>query len=490
MTSTSGSAAGQYSQCKPGDTLCEIRVYEQEVIVVPLLLLVTFTVTLVLLLLLRFCPEKVRSLRPTNAHGAKTKRVLHGIDAPLGLNVLEGESIALDDTPSYFTFNTSTSAPHRPGQASHGVHNLAFIADGGSFGGGPLLSDQWDAPRQRLPEKFKLVTSLPCSYSLKSDHVVSLYRARMENRNVVLRVLNDSASSSESQSFLGFASFLSQLGPHPFLPELIGVVSLRAPLIIVVEEMENQDLLGFLWRCRQAVAGPDAQELTEKRIFTMASQVASALVRAAWFFRAARTHVAQACVWSADTCSSFSFSNQEYLHSKDIVHSNVKARSVLVSRMLTAKLWGLGGVYGRKTQTPSYRDDPGMRKWQAPEVLANKPASPRSDVWSFGLLLYEMATLGEVPFAEIPVNELLQYLQRGKSLKKPNNCSNTLHSIIKGCCQWKEQDRTLLAEISRKLQSGEKGANDKAVLQAPGPIKVEQYLQQAGYGDFNDYTVF
>ncbi|XP_026858932.2 tyrosine-protein kinase STYK1b [Electrophorus electricus] len=457
MTSTSGSAAGQYSQCKPGDTLCEIRVYEQEVIVVPLLLLVTFTVTLVLLLLLRFCPEKVRSLRPKNAHGAKTKRVLHGIDAPLGLNVLEGESIALDDTPSYFTFSTSTSAPHRPGQASHGVHNLAFIADGGSFGGGPLLSDQWDAPRQRLPEKFKLVTSLPCSYSLKSDHVVSLYRARMENRNVVLRVLNDSASSSESQSFLGFASFLSQLGPHPFLPELIGVVSLRAPLIIVVEEMENQDLLGFLWRCRQAVAGPDAQELTEKRIFTMASQVASAL---------------------------------EYLHSKDIVHSNVKARSVLVSRMLTAKLWGLGGVYGRKTQTPSYRDDPGMRKWQAPEVLANKPASPRSDVWSFGLLLYEMATLGEVPFAEIPVNELLQYLQRGKSLKKPNNCSNTLHSIIKGCCQWKEQDRTLLAEISRKLQSGEKGANDKAVLRAPGPIKVEQYLQQAGYGDFNDYTVF
>lgn len=62
---------------------------------------------------------------------------------------------------------------------------------------------------------------------------------------------SDSASASERQSFLGFASFLSQLGPHPFLPELLGVVSLRAPLITVIEEMENKDMLGFLWKCRQ-----------------------------------------------------------------------------------------------------------------------------------------------------------------------------------------------------------------------------------------------
>lgn len=61
----------------------------------------------------------------------------------------------------------------------------------------------------------------------------------------------DSADADERHSFLGFASFLAQLGPHPFLPELLGVVSLRAPLVTVVEELENRDLLSFLWRCRQ-----------------------------------------------------------------------------------------------------------------------------------------------------------------------------------------------------------------------------------------------
>jgi hypothetical protein len=62
---------------------------------------------------------------------------------------------------------------------------------------------------------------------------------------------SDSASATERHNFLGFASFLSQLGPHPFLPELLGVVSLRVPLVTVVEELENRDLLSFLWRCRQ-----------------------------------------------------------------------------------------------------------------------------------------------------------------------------------------------------------------------------------------------
>lgn len=63
--------------------------------------------------------------------------------------------------------------------------------------------------------------------------------------------LADSANATERHNFLGFASFLTQLGPHPFLPELLGVVSLRAPLVTVVEELENRDLLSFLWRCRE-----------------------------------------------------------------------------------------------------------------------------------------------------------------------------------------------------------------------------------------------
>ncbi|XP_076010961.1 tyrosine-protein kinase STYK1b [Genypterus blacodes] len=447
-------------RCKHGDTLCEIRVYEQEVIVVPVLLLGSFVVVLVFIILMRYCPEKVDKIRPKATHLAfrpqRPRRVLHGIDAPPGINVLEHESIALDSPSSYATFHpphtyaskkhsVSVNAPSLPATAPQQLLKPSFT---------PIVQPR-ELPRQRLPESFNLVTPLPAAFSVHTDSSVSLYRARMDNRNVVLRVLKDTANATERHNFLGFASFLAQLGPHPFLPELLGVVSLRAPLVTVVEELENTDLLSLLWRCRQEHPNPPS-EMTERRILTIANQVASAL---------------------------------EFLHKKDLLHGNIRARSVLVSKEYTAKLWGLRDVFTRKNQGAMQKEDPSMRKWQAPELLAKRPAGQSSDIWSFGILLYEMATLGEAPFAEISVNELLQYHQRGKTLKKPPNCSNTLYAIIKSCCHWKEQDRPSLAEVSRKLLAGEKSATDK-ILKVSEPINIEQYLQEAGYGDSNSYTVF
>uniref|UniRef100_A0A3P8X3I1 Serine/threonine/tyrosine kinase 1b n=1 Tax=Cynoglossus semilaevis TaxID=244447 RepID=A0A3P8X3I1_CYNSE len=404
--------------------LAEIRVYEQEVIIVPVLLLSGFLVTLVFILLLHFCPERVDKIRPRTSK-VTTRRILHGIDAPPGINVFEHESIALDMSNSYSTFSP------------------------------PNTYSSKKLPRQRLPESFNQVSPLPADFSLRTNSCVSLHRAWMENRNVVLRVLKDNADATERHSFLGFASFLAQLGPHPFLPELLGVVSLRAPLVTVVEELENRDLLSFLWRCRQESVDPPC-EMTERLIYTMAKQVASAL---------------------------------EFLHSKDLLHGNIRARSVLVSKEHTAKLWGLHGVYTRKNQGVTQAEDPSMKKWQAPEVLARRPANQSSDIWSFGVLLYEMVTLGEAPFAEIHVSELLQFHQRGKNLKKHSNCSNTLYSIIKSCCQWKEQDRPTMIDLGRKLISAEKTASDK-LLKASGIVNVERYLQEAGYGESNSYTVF
>ncbi|XP_030606256.1 tyrosine-protein kinase STYK1b [Archocentrus centrarchus] len=442
-------------QCKKGDTACEIRVYEQEVIVVPVLLLASFLVTLVFILLLRFCPERVDRLRPKPKE--TSRKNLQGIDAPSGINVLEHESMVSDKPSTYSTFHpphTYVNKAFSPSVETH-PQPLSPPLQGDFKPNFPLPPQPRELPRQRLPESFNLVTPLPAAFSLRTESSVSLYRARMENRNVVLRVLNDTADATERHSFLGFASFLAQLGPHPFLPELLGVVSIRAPLVTVVEELENRDLLSFLWRCREAHVDPPC-EMTEKRIFTMVNQVACAL---------------------------------EFLHSKDLLHGNIRAHSVLISKQFTAKLWGLHGVYTRKNPGASQKEDPSMKKWQAPELLAKRPASEKSDIWSFGILLYEMATLGEAPFAEIPVNELLQFHQRGKSLKKPSNCSNALYTIIKSCCQWRDQDRPTLAEVSKKLVLGEKSASDK-VIKVSETVNIERYLQEAGYGETNSYTVF
>ncbi|XP_066568512.1 tyrosine-protein kinase STYK1b isoform X1 [Amia ocellicauda] len=452
------SLTGADYQCEPNQTLCNIRVYQQEIIIVPILFLASFLIVFTLLMLLRYCPEKVQPKGEVSQRGTHKERNRHrgrshlqGVDAPPGLDPLENEFISLDMVPRAACL--APLAPKPPALTASSTSST--VSTSFSLPPAPVR----ELPQQCLPESFGQITPLPSSFCLKAGRAVSLYRARMDNRDVILRVLRGSASPSESHQFLEFARFLGRLGPHPHLVEVLGVVSVRTPLITVTEELQQRDLLGYLWRRRQEnVNLQPPRDITEKRIFIIARQVCSAL---------------------------------EYLHNQGCLHGNVAARSVLIGGDLTAKLWGLGTSFRAHIRgTLPTGEEAGLQKWQAPELLAKKPATYSCDVWSFGILLFEMVTLGEAPFPDISVSELLQYLQRGKTVKKPASCSTNLYSLIKSCCQWRQQDRISLADLLRKLQSGEKSANDKTVLQAAQPIDIEKYLQEAGYGASYNYTVF
>ncbi|XP_016146634.1 tyrosine-protein kinase STYK1-like [Sinocyclocheilus grahami] len=425
--------------CVPG-TLCEVLFFKVELIVIPVLFLLAFLVTLIILFVLK-CSHKPSHLyghhrnekddtqhhHNTHRHRNSNRRHLQGIDAPVELNPMEHEIIPMTAQPHHDMQNSSPAVPQQT--------------------------------TERHPGLFQLVSPLPLTFSVKQDNTITLHRAVIDRQPVVLRVLKESASARECQSFLGFAHFLSELGSHPSLPRLLGVVTVQTPLMIAVEELEHRDLLSFLWRCRQDHTGQEAPcDMTERQIFTMGAQIGSAL---------------------------------EYLHSKNYIHGNVKARSVLVGRDLSVKLWGLGPAYRRKTSAGSieYVGDMEMRKWQAPEASARQPLQQSSDIWSFGILLYEMVTLGGPPFPNIIASELLQHLQRVNTIKRPPNCSNTLYSIIKSCCQWKPMDRVSLAELIRKLQSKEKSTNDQAVLRVSEPFDMEKYMREAGYGESLNYTV-
>ncbi|XP_008279366.1 tyrosine-protein kinase STYK1 [Stegastes partitus] len=422
--------------CAADDNLCIIRTHQQAVIIVPTLLFVGTLITLVPLFILRYCAERKRRLVTVPQHYNSSshrhtqrnnhRNHLQGIDAPPGINPLEHEEVPM--SVQHVQQNVRPTLAAAP-QVSTGRHHGAFSQ----------------------------VTALPQTFAIQTSDTVSLYRARMDNRNVVLRVLKDTANNSEKQNFLRFASFVSGLGPHPFIPALLGVISVQSPLVMVVEELQHRDLLGFLWSCRQE--NPSLEPyMTEKRIFTMAGQVASAL---------------------------------DYLHTQRCIHGNIGARSVLVGGDLTAKLWGLGPAYRKRTQagSPGEVEDMELRKWQAPEVLARRIISQGSDVWSFGILLYEMVTLGDPPFAQILATELLQHLQRGKHLKRPATCSTSLYSIIRSCCHWNPQQRLSMSELIRKLQAGEQSANGTTALRVPEPMSFEKYLREAGYGEAYNYAV-
>lgn len=65
-------------------------------------------------------------------------------------------------------------------------------------------------------------------------------------------------------------------------------------------------------------------------------------------------------------------------------------------------------------------------KWMAPESLADHIYTSRSDVWSFGILLWELVTLGAVPYPGIAIQDLFKLLKEGYRMAKPDNCSSEL----------------------------------------------------------------
>ncbi|MEQ2307792.1 hypothetical protein AMECASPLE_021793, partial [Ameca splendens] len=466
------------SPCAPDDKLCITREYQLAVIVVPALLLSLTLIFLMIIFILLCQGTRVRTPRQHTTNHKETHRNhhhhrhnLHGIDAPPGIDPLEHEEVPMrvQDThhnakptlaparhaspERHVTAAPRTTRDRHVAAARHGSPERPVAgARHGSLVSHAAPTSQTSTGRPL--GNFSQVTALMPSFYIKPNDTVSLYRARMDNRDVILRALKENASNSEKQDFLGFASFLGELGPHPFIPALLGVVSVQSPLLIVMEELRHKDLLGFLWKCREDNTGHD---MTEKRIFTMAGQVASAL---------------------------------DYLHSQGCIHRNIGARNVLVGGDMAAKLWGLGSAYQRKQANyTGVAEGMELKKWQAPEVLARRTASNSSDVWSFGILLYEMVTLGDPPFAHIMLTELLQYLQRGKTVKRPTNCSNTLYSIMKSCCHWTPQGRPSVTELIRILHVGEKSANGSTVLRVPEPLNIEKYMREAGYGEAFNYAV-
>ncbi|KAM5263155.1 tyrosine-protein kinase STYK1 isoform 2-T2 [Ctenodactylus gundi] len=257
------------------------------------------------------------------------------------------------------------------------------------------------------------------------------------------------AGLQEVQDFVGRIQFYEYLGKHQHLVHLEGCCTERLPLYIVLEDVAQGDLLNFLWTCRRDVMTMDGllYDLTEKQVYHIGKQVLLAL---------------------------------EFLQDKHLFHGDVAARNVLIQSDLTAKLCGLGLAYEVYAQgaISSARIVP--LKWLAPERLMLRPAGIRGDIWSFGILLYEMVTLGAPPYPEVPPISILQHLQRGKIMKRPSSCTHTMYNIMKSCWRWNEDNRPFPRELRLRLEAATKAADDKAVLQVPELVVPELYAAVAG----------
>ena len=165
----------------------------------------------------------------------------------------------------------------------------------------------------------------------------------------------------------------------------------------------------------------------------------------------------------AEFCQHISL-GMEYLHSKKILHRDLACRNILVSGKnkednlnLTVKV----ADFGLSRQAEDYYKVQSKKipvRWTAPEVIEFGKASKASDVWSFGVVVWEIFSRGAIPYGGYTNQQLIRAVKKGTRLVPPYGMPQEILQIMKDCWHFEMQDRPLFSEISKQLKQSHIGA--------------------------------
>ncbi|KAK6175621.1 hypothetical protein SNE40_014038 [Patella caerulea] len=143
-----------------------------------------------------------------------------------------------------------------------------------------------------------------------------------------------------------------------------------------------------------------------------------------------------------------------YLEEVKVVHRNLAARNCIVTEDMKIQITDCGITkslfdkdYLIDGQTTS------LIKWMAPESIENFTFSNKSDVWSYGVVLWELLTRGVTPYPDVVNSDLVQYLQSGKRMKKPKQCTQPIFELIEKCWCESPDDRPTFSTLDTQLQT-------------------------------------
>uniref|UniRef100_A0A1I7VY05 Tyrosine-protein kinase n=1 Tax=Loa loa TaxID=7209 RepID=A0A1I7VY05_LOALO len=243
-----------------------------------------------------------------------------------------------------------------------------------------------------------------------------------EGHRVAVKVLK---RSEMVQSLLDEAKFMIGL-KHVNLVALLGVVVDDArEMFMVTEYMANGNLVDFL-RSR-------GRHQVEKMQLTQ---------------------------FAVDICEGMKF-----LEMKNVVHRDLAARNVLLDDELTAKISDFG--LAKHANECHYTESALSKfpiKWTAPEALRYSKFSTKSDVWSFGVLLWEIFSYGRVPYPRIPIQDVVRHIEKGYRMEPPEGCPMEISRLMNESWILEPSFRPAFAVILQRLKLAY--ANPVSVLQS------------------------
>ncbi|XP_051483836.1 macrophage-stimulating protein receptor [Apus apus] len=146
----------------------------------------------------------------------------------------------------------------------------------------------------------------------------------------------------------------------------------------------------------------------------------------------------------------------EYLAEKKFVHRDLAARNCMLDETLTVKVADFGlarDVFGKEYYSiQQHRHAKLPVKWMALESLQTQKFTTKSDVWSFGVLMWELLTRGASPYPGVDPYDMTRYLLRGRRLPQPCHCPDSLYEVMLSCWTPVPEERPSFLELVSELE--------------------------------------
>ncbi|KAL6260765.1 hypothetical protein P5V15_008289 [Pogonomyrmex californicus] len=272
--------------------------------------------------------------------------------------------------------------------------------------------DKWEFPRHRL--KVFNILGEGCFGQVWKCEALDI-DGKSGPTIVAVKTLKENATERERLDLAQELRVMKNLDPHPNVVRLLGCCTEREPMFVILEYVSGGKLQSFL-RASREERNHGGAGLTSRDLTGFVYQIAKGM---------------------------------EYLASKGIIHRDLAARNILIDENRACKVADFGFARDVAANQIYERKSEGRLpiRWMAPESLYDNIFSVKSDIWSFGVLIWEIVTLGSTPYPGLAAAEVMRRIKEGYRLDRPEHCKRELYNIMYYCWDKDPACRPSFAEL-------------------------------------------